>query len=558
MARFGRINKRDSTIVVAASNTQEKAGADYVCPATSAIEYINTTILPSVPAGGRILFLEGTYTASATTESIDLTSSQNGCTLSGVGFGTKFTSTNSIGLMDNFINGDNADNITIENILFANGTGNTGESINVTTGSDFWMIRGNYFTGPWTYGIYFVNGSNANIIGNNFYNSTAQGACITADQLQNSTITGNVFYGGNLGLDLYNATTVYDTIGGNTFAGTASYAIGLTATDSILVHGNTIYNCGIGISSTAANTMIRGNLIKTTTAGDGITTRGYCEIVGNRIEDTKGNGISTNTGAIQTLIEGNKVVNADSGSTDTYSAINLAVGTNAAVRNNYIIGTAGSKQIYGVYVASGVTGTTLRDNTFVAGGKTADISDAGTNTIYYDIITDVFSDIVDDADTNYIVAAQDLSGGAPITCTIANQPDVPRNVVLTFTHPNMTAYNITITGITANGRTETETFTQVDGWTVTGNRAYQSITSIVLNTDTGHGAGDLLDVGPGKKFGLSGQMAATTDVILTKQNGTTISPTVHAGYYTVTPASVAANDDITVLFRKCANTLTWV
>ena len=557
MARFGRINKRDSTIVVAASDSQEKAGADYVCPATAAIAYINSTVIPSLPAGGRVLFLEGNYEMTTTAEAISLTSSQNGCSFAGQGYGTNFYSKNSIGAIDHFFTANNADGITIENMRFTSGTGNSGDNIHPEGGSDYWMIRNNYFVGNWTYGLYFVNGSKATVVGNNFYNSATTGNFIISDQTTNSVIANNVFSGSATPIYLYNATSAYNTIIGNTFTGCGSAAIAFASAIDCIISGNTLYNVGAGIVIVGTDCLVTGNLIKTSSGG-GITVASYNDVIGNRIEGTVGHGISLSTGT-SNHVEGNKVRGYDTGGSGTYDGINVASAAGTTILSNSVTRLYASA--YGINIASG-TGAVVRGN-YIANTATTDIYDAGTNTIYYDLITDVFSDIIDE-DTDYVVDNYSLNAAPPITCTISNQPDVPRNVTYTVTDAagGDLAFSFTVTGVDMNGRTVTETFTGTGTTSGTGVRGYQSITSVICTVNTNYGAGDVIDVGVGATFGLSGQITKIGDVVQAKKNGVVITGggadyTTNATYNTVALTAVAANDDLTVLFRKCANTLTW-
>ena len=76
--------------------------------------------------------------------------------------------------------------------------------------------------------------------------------------------------------------------------------------------------------------------------------------------------------------------------------------------------------------------------------------------------------------------------------TIAGQPDVPRNVVLTVvdTTPGITAGTVTVTGVGAYGQTLVETFNCAAGaGTYTGNCAFATIATIVTSAFATLGGG---------------------------------------------------------------------
>jgi putative effector of murein hydrolase len=117
-------------------------------------------------------------------------------------------------------------------------------------------------------------------------------------------------------------------------------------------------------------------------------------------------------------------------------------------------------------------------------------------------------------DTDYIRSNEDASAALPITFTITNQPDVPRNLTFTFdSHAQITAYTIVFTGIDARGEVVTDTFTEAGGlWVGTTAHAYAKITSVKMTARTGTGAADTIDLGIQQKVGLSNGFAAAAAV----------------------------------------------
>lgn len=108
------------------------------------------------------------------------------------------------------------------------------------------------------------------------------------------------------------------------------------------------------------------------------------------------------------------------------------------------------------------------------------------------------------ADTTSIVAEANLTNKS---WTIAGQPDVPRNLVLTVvdTTPGITAGTVTVVGVGAYGQAVTETFDCSAGAaTYTGNVAFATVTSVVTSSfATLGGSGDeTFKVGAGTKLGL--------------------------------------------------------
>lgn len=105
------------------------------------------------------------------------------------------------------------------------------------------------------------------------------------------------------------------------------------------------------------------------------------------------------------------------------------------------------------------------------------------------------------AATATVVAGRTLNTG---NATITN-PDVPRNLTITTggTTADIAAGDVTITGTNVEGKTISETFTMSDNLngTVTGNKAFKTVTSIVFPAADGTAA--TIAVGYGAKLGLN-------------------------------------------------------
>jgi len=160
------------------------------------------------------------------------------------------------------------------------------------------------------------------------------------------------------------------------------------------------------------------------------------------------------------------------------------------------------------------------------------------------------------ADTqDQIVADEDLTAATPITCTLALQPDIPRNVSLTLNAVALSAFDIDVLGVNAEGETVTENFVFAGGLIQVGNIAFARITSVTVNSIAGDDAGDILDVGISSKVGLSNSIKATGDVYKIKLGSVDMPPadyTVNATYNTVdlsTGGAIAAYSDYTIWYK---------
>lgn len=98
--------------------------------------------------------------------------------------------------------------------------------------------------------------------------------------------------------------------------------------------------------------------------------------------------------------------------------------------------------------------------------------------------------------------ATQLDLTAPAAMSGIVQPDIPRNLIYNITDANssLSVVSIVAVGTGPDGAAVTETVTSLTDYT--GLKIFASITSITVATATGAGAGDLLDIGHGDKFGV--------------------------------------------------------
>ncbi len=69
LAGASNMSPRHATLIIAASDSVHKAGADYICPGTNDTTMINTAIA-ALPAGGRLIFRDGHYICTTTPATI--------------------------------------------------------------------------------------------------------------------------------------------------------------------------------------------------------------------------------------------------------------------------------------------------------------------------------------------------------------------------------------------------------------------------------------------------------------------------------------------------------
>lgn len=133
------------------------------------------------------------------------------------------------------------------------------------------------------------------------------------------------------------------------------------------------------------------------------------------------------------------------------------------------------------------------------------------------------------------------------TYTIANQPDMPRNLTATRTVVTVTADTpgtLDIVGTDANDAALTETITVGnDGITVAGLKAFKTVTSITgvgWVIDATEGVADTITVGYGTVLGLPVAIAAGSQVMLGILGTTITAATVTAGAISVSTVDMSA------------------
>ena len=122
-------------------------------------------------------------------------------------------------------------------------------------------------------------------------------------------------------------------------------------------------------------------------------------------------------------------------------------------------------------------------------------------------------DVVTAGAANVLSAHAGATAAAPVTVTtFVAQPDYARNLVVTpgGTTADVAAGNVVVTGVDIQGNVITESFAFIadQSTAVTGNKAFKTITSIVIPAeDSPFGA--TWSVGFGAKLGLNGCLAGS-------------------------------------------------
>lgn len=145
--------------------------------------------------------------------------------------------------------------------------------------------------------------------------------------------------------------------------------------------------------------------------------------------------------------------------------------------------------------------------------------------------------------TGLVTQVTDLSAAG--SASVAAQPDVPRNVVLTLSDAadaNL-AGSVIVTGKNVFGTTISETFTVVAGTTsYTGNLAFAKITSVAHDFGETGTSSDTLDLGQGAKLGLPYPDLAITKLVSNGTEESASATSASNGTFTPTTAPNGTND----------------
>lgn len=513
-----------ATKVVAASDSLDPTRADYQCDGVDDDLDIETAIAALPAEGGRIVLLEGTYILGAT---LDI--AKDYVTIEGNGPNTIIQGVTGFATITISAT---ADHITNRNLQIKNtGTAATDYCVSIAAGTPTYITFDHcWFEGGYA-GIYILDHCEPLFIEGCIFRGHVREAVRSI-----STVSGHL-------VDCHFDTLAYT--GGE-------IVIFRDIVDGFVIADCTLDTCARGMLLHGKLLVFSSNTVYQCTNGASLTIDAGSEgavVIGNNIRGTTVQGIRV-PGATSVNIIGNIILEPSI----TYGII--LTGTNVGIQ---IIGNIIEDCTTGIRIwNTSSVGTIVRGNSFR--NCATPITDGGASSIIYEQYSDLFMDLLAE-DTNHVVAAEDLTAATPITCTIAAQPDVPRNITIAITDADVsiTAFQITVAGVDGKGNSVSEVFNFAGGLTQTGNIAFATITSVTVDSITGAGAGDVLDVGIGSKLGLSNIIYATGDVYKVKKNNAdwaSANYTVNTTYDTVdvsTGGAITGGDDFTIYYRSNLN-----
>jgi len=342
---------RSTTLSVAASDTQDTSGCDYICDGTNDQVEINQAIAALPAGGGLIHLLEGTYNVSA-----PITIDKDNVAIIGTGANTVLRIRDNHNANLNVIETTNHSNILIKDLRVDGNQANQiaglmfGIHFNTVTysrvegcwledinrrgisldSSNYNTVTGNTCQGNGWYGIYLTASNDNTITSNNSQgdgygiyligstNNTVDGNTIQGSGLENiylhnssndNTITGNICNGGSRNGIWLDGGSNNNTISGNTCEGHNANGIYVYGDYNNTVTGNTCYNNlneGIWVRGSDYNTVVGNTFLSNGNDGIGISeASSYNTIAGNTCQDNGDSAIWIGGGSNNNTIAGN-------------------------------------------------------------------------------------------------------------------------------------------------------------------------------------------------------------------------------------------------------------
>ncbi len=333
---------RFSTLVVAASNSKDKAQADYVIPdgSTSAQTVINAAINALPDNGGMVYLAEGTFTVS---DNIIISKSNVAIVGSGASTVIKIKDHKDADMSVFYASGKV--NLLIQNLRIDGNNAN--QTAGVMYGIYFTSVENSKIVDCWvenltSSGVTLYSSSNNTVTGNTCQGNVGNGIGLQSSD-NNNIITGNTCKGSTDGISLLDSNN--NIITGNIFEGNSDTGIFLHSSSNNIITGNIsegnsaegIYLTISSDNNTVINNMIVGNSQADDNMYGGIVLFAYANynnIQGNTVRSGSGAkrqryGISIGTSSC----DNNLVIN-----NDLYHAgvagDNYDVGTGTIFRNN--------------------------------------------------------------------------------------------------------------------------------------------------------------------------------------------------------------------------------
>jgi parallel beta-helix repeat protein len=374
---------RSATIVVAASNSKDKAQVDYVCDGVDDQNEINAAINSLPDNGGSVYLAEGTYILSD-----NIVISKSNVAIVGAGASTVLKIKDNKNADMSVIYAWGKVNLLIQN-LHINGN-RANQTTGYMNGIYFDSVENSKIVDCWVenlrshYGILLVHSSNNKVTGN-----TCTGIGYSDIYLgwsNYNTVTGNTCMGNsNNGIELYSSSN--NTVTGNTCQNNWVGIYLLYYSDNNTVTGNTCTGGAYGIFiSLSNNNTVTGNTYQRNSDGILLSGSSNNTVTGNTCTGNGSNGIRLYLSSNNNTISGNTVVGNSQASNNTYDGIHIEndCDYNNIQGNTVRSGTGANQQRYGIRIDdSYCDGNLVINNDLNQAGVTADYSDAGTGTIYH-------------------------------------------------------------------------------------------------------------------------------------------------------------------------------
>ncbi|MEA1998141.1 MAG: right-handed parallel beta-helix repeat-containing protein [Euryarchaeota archaeon] len=374
-----------ATFVIAASNSENKDKADYVCTGTDDQGTIEAAIAALPANGGSIILLEGTYTIDANDDPI-IVNARNNITLQGQGNGTKLCL--GTGIVTNVIEVINASGITIRD-MYIDGTttaasegddlkqcgiilftttdskirnvcsaSNKRHGINIYNSSERNTVinctcKDNTFSG-----LFIADSSTYNILWQNMLiNNTISGIFIYAN-CENNTAIGNKAEG-NGAVGIYISTANNNTVVGNTCNDNNNDGIQLVDAEYNTITGNSCCNnstIGVRCDSNTRYNTISGNTTSGNSGGIYLPWGDYNLISGNVCSN------NTTHGGIYALSAGLTISGNTCFNNTDHGITLIAYGQNVVSGNSCCDNTTTGVLLYQNLKYNTIVGNTLRGN----------------------------------------------------------------------------------------------------------------------------------------------------------------------------------------------------
>jgi len=376
-----------ATIIVAASDSQQKYKADYICSGSGDQTTINNAI-SALPSGGGIIYLlEGTYNLTG-----PITITKSNVAIIGSGKATilkrMWNSSSDEGVITVGDGTNSYEGILISNLQIDGNKGTYTSSYNHAIFFKKYItkskIKGNWIQNSAGNGIYFYatasgESNSYNIIeGNDIRSNSYYGIFLYYSSY--NIISGNTVQGNSSsGILLYSSSN--NTVSGNTVQGNTYYGIYIYSSSNNTISGNTVQGnnqYGIYLSSTSNNNTITGNTVQGNTYyGISLYSSSNNTISGNTVQGNSSHGIYLSSSSNNT-ISGNKI--HDNGGSGAYDGINISSNSDAnLISSNDITDTAGTG--YAINIDSYSHNNYLVGNRYSGTGASS-INDAAPDTIY--------------------------------------------------------------------------------------------------------------------------------------------------------------------------------